>query len=171
MQRLKHLIRAVPDFPEPGIVFRDITPLLADAQGFQLSIEKLAAIVTAHAGEAVVAIESRGFIFGAALAQTLGLPLHLIRKTGKLPRDTLSESYALEYGTDTLEIHADELQPSQRYVLVDDLIATGGSAAAAVRLVQRGGGQVVCCAFLIELTDLHGRRLIDPIPVESVLQY
>ncbi len=171
MQELRELIRAVPDFPEPGILFRDITPLLADPRGFQQSIEALATIVRTHQAQELLAIESRGFVFGAALSLELGLPLHLVRKAGKLPRETIAERYSLEYGADELELHSDVILPGVRYAVIDDLIATGGTVEATVRLVQRAGGQVACCAFLIELLALEGRVRLPGVTVESVLQY
>lgn len=171
LTKIKSLIRDVPDFPKPGILFKDITPLLADAQGFGLAIEQLAVLIQPHAPAALVAIESRGFIFGAALAQHLKLPLLPVRKPGKLPARTVRTSYQLEYGSDTVEMHADSIVSGQTYVLVDDLIATGGTAEAAARLIEMQGGRVGCCAFLIELGFLRGRERLGARTVASVLQY
>ena len=169
--QISSFVRDVPDFPKPGILFRDITPLLANAAAFAAAIEQFAAAVEPHRVSALVAIESRGFIFGAALAQRLGLPLLLVRKPGKLPRRTVSVSYQLEYGTDRVEMHADEIVAGARYAVIDDVIATGGTAVAAAELVEKQGGVVVCCAFLIELDFLKGRERLAGRPVESLLRY
>jgi adenine phosphoribosyltransferase len=164
-------VRDVPDFPKPGILFRDITPLLAHAAAFGAAIDQIASLIVPHQVEGLVAIESRGFIFGAALARTLGLPLLLVRKPGKLPRRTVSVAYQLEYGSDRVEMHADEIVPGGRYAVIDDVIATGGTAAAAAELVEKQGGQVACCAFLIELDFLGGRERLAGRAVESLLHY
>jgi adenine phosphoribosyltransferase len=169
--QLASYVRDVPDFPKPGILFRDITPLLADAAAFGEAIRELAARIRPHRAEGLVAIESRGFIFGAALARELNLPLLLVRKPGKLPRRTVSLDYQLEYGSDRIEMHAEDLAPGRRYAVVDDVIATGGTAAAAADLVERQGGVVACCAFLIELDFLQGRARMGRRPVESLLHY
>ncbi|MDB5974115.1 MAG: adenine phosphoribosyltransferase [Nevskia sp.] len=169
--QISSFIRDVPDFPKPGILFRDITPLLANAAAFGAAIEQFAAAVEPHRVSALVAIESRGFIFGAALAQRLGLPLLLVRKPGKLPRRTVSVSYQLEYGTDRVEMHADEIVAGARYAVIDDVIATGGTAVAAAELVEKQGGTVACCAFLIELDFLKGRERLAGRTVESLLHY
>ena len=169
--QIKSLIRDVPDFPKPGILFKDITPLLADARGFGLAINLLADLIQPHAPAGLVAIESRGFIFGAALAQRLKLPLLPVRKPGKLPARTVSASYQLEYGSDKVEMHADAVNQGQTYVIVDDLIATGGTAEAAARLVEMQGGRVAGCVFLIELGFLKGRERLTGRSVASVLQY
>ncbi|MCA9514523.1 MAG: adenine phosphoribosyltransferase [Myxococcales bacterium] len=153
----KSLIADVPDFPKPGIVFKDITPLLASGPAFQALIAELAEVVAPLRPTQIAGIESRGFIFGAALAHHLGVGLELIRKPGKLPRRTIAETYALEYGTDTVEIHADGLGAADRVVIVDDVLATGGTAAAAARLVEKAGGQLVGLAFIMELGFLGGR--------------
>ncbi len=171
IMHLKSLIRDVPDFPKPGILFKDITPLLADARGFGLAIDRLADLVSPLKPAGLVAIESRGFIFGAALAQQLKLPLLPVRKPGKLPAKTVSASYQLEYGSDRVEMHADAVQGGRAYVIVDDVIATGGTAEAAARLIESQGAQVAGCAFLIELGFLKGRERLGSRPVASVLQY
>jgi adenine phosphoribosyltransferase len=168
---IKALIKDVPDFPKPGIVFKDITPLLSDAAAFAAITDYFAAQVLAHPAAAILAIESRGFIFGAALAERVRLPLHLVRKRGKLPRATISVEYALEYGTDHVEIHADALKPGERYLIVDDVIATGGTAAAVARLVAKQGGEVAACLFVLELGFLNGRALLGDTPFASLLTF
>lgn len=167
---LRGLIRDVPDFPKPGIVFKDITPLLNDAQGIK---EAVAAMVDPYRGkvDTVLGIESRGFIFGAPAAIELGVGLALVRKPGKLPYDTKAKTYELEYGTDTLEIHTDAVKPGGRVILVDDLLATGGTAAAASHLVTDLGAELVGASFLIELGFLPGREKVSPVPVHSVIRY
>ena len=166
---LRRYIRDVPDFPEHGIVFKDITPLLQSPAALAASIQALAA--RAPRPDAVVAIESRGFIFGAGLALHWKVPLIPARKFGKLPGKTLRERYALEYGEDTLEIHTDALEPGARVAIVDDLLATGGTAHAAARLVERLGGRVDSMLFLIELKGLGGRDQLLPRRVEALLDY
>ncbi|ATX81903.1 adenine phosphoribosyltransferase [Mariprofundus ferrinatatus] len=163
------LIRDVPDFPKPGIVFKDITPMLADGPAFSAAISEMAALVGPDV-DAVVGIESRGFIFGAALAQKLGLGLVTVRKPGKLPADIHSVEYELEYGVDRLEIHRDALSHGHRVVIVDDLLATGGTANATVELVQKLGAEVDCCLFAIELAFLNGRASLDGVEVKSLLR-
>ncbi|PJA24292.1 MAG: adenine phosphoribosyltransferase [Alphaproteobacteria bacterium CG_4_10_14_0_2_um_filter_63_37] len=170
MQRLKNAIRDVPDFPKPGIVFKDITTLLADPASFQRAIDALADRYVGQEIRRIVAVEARGFIFGAALAYKLGAGLILVRKPGKLPADTRSVSYDLEYGTDVLEIHADALEPGDRVLVVDDVLATGGTVGAVCRLVNELGAEVVEAAFMAELTFLEGRGRV-PVPVHSVLQF
>ncbi|MDT8397456.1 MAG: adenine phosphoribosyltransferase [Pseudomonadales bacterium] len=167
--QLYDFVREVPDFPKPGILYRDITPLLADAQAFQAAIQFLAKRLERHRVDEILAIESRGFIFGAALALHLKRPLHLVRKAGKLPRTTFAEQYSLEYGTDSLELHTDAIKPGTRYAIIDDVIATGGTAAAVCRLTAKCGGIVACCAFLLELRGLDGRLKLNACPVESLL--
>jgi adenine phosphoribosyltransferase len=168
---LKAHVRDVPDFPKPGILFKDITPLLADAAAFHAVIEQLAARLAPHAPQGLLAIESRGFIFGAALALRLQLPLLLVRKPGKLPWHTAHITYDLEYGSDRLEIHRDAVLAGGRYAIVDDVLATGGTAAAAAELVRQQGGDVVCFAFLIELGFLQGRQRLGEAALESLLVY
>ena len=170
-QRLQQLIRDVPDFPKPGILFKDITPLLADAAAFEFVARMLADRVRSYHPTALVAIESRGFIFGAVLARRLDLPLQLVRKPGKLPRTSVSAGYQLEYGTDTLEMHSDAVSAGDRLALIDDLLATGGTAETAVRLVRELGGEVCCAAFLIELAFLNGRGRLSSLPIESLIVY
>lgn len=166
---LRSHIAAVPDFPHAGILFRDITPLLADGKGFALATKELAARAPDGA-DAVAGVESRGFIFGAAVARELGLPFAPVRKPGKLPRESLSESYQLEYGEDSLHLHADAFAAEARVFLVDDLIATGGTLIAAARLVERQGATVAGAACLIELADLGGRARYGR-PLQAVLEY
>jgi adenine phosphoribosyltransferase len=170
-QELRSLIRDVPDFPRPGIVFKDITPLLAHPRGLEATTANLAKGAEGLGVAGVLAIESRGFIFGAALALKLGLPLHLVRKKGKLPRAVVSMRYELEYGFDHVELHTDAIQPGASYLIVDDVIATGGTAAAVIRLVHQQGGEVAACLFCIELTFLYGRNALDGTKVYSVIQY
>lgn len=171
LERIHALIVDVPDFPKPGIVFKDITPLLADPQGFESVVGLMAGHAAAAHAEGILAIESRGFIFGAALAVRLGKPLQLVRKFGKLPRETVSVEYALEYGTDHVEIHRDAIVPGKRYVVVDDLIATGGTAAATVELVRRRQAEVAACMFVIELGALNGREALGDCEVVSLVRY
>lgn len=171
MDDLKARIRNVPDFPKPGILFYDITTLLADPAGFRHTIDALSAPYLGQGIDRVVGIESRGFILASAVADRLGAGFVPIRKPGKLPSTTLGESYALEYGTDSLEIHDDALGPGHRVLVVDDVLATGGTARAAVNLVQRLGSTLHAAAFLIELDFLKGRDKLDDTRVTSVLHY
>ena len=157
---LKSLIRTVPNFPKPGIMFRDITPLLASGTGFRYVIGTLAARY-ADKVDKVVGIEARGFIFGAAVAHAIGAGFVPVRKPGKLPHEAIGHDYALEYGTNRVEVHVDGIAKGERIVIVDDLLATGGTALAALALVERCGAQVIECAFVIELTDLPGRARIE----------
>lgn len=168
---LRSRIRDVPDFPEPGILFRDITPLLRDAAALRLACRMLADPFRGEAVDLVVGIESRGFIFGPAVALELGAGFQMARKLGKLPWKTHSEKYDLEYGSAEIEIHQDAVAPGQRVLVLDDLIATGGTAAATARLVARAGGRVLGAAFLIELSALEGRRALGEIPVVSLIRY
>jgi len=170
---IKSLIRTIPDFPRPGIRFRDITTLLADATGFARAIEDLASRYRGHDIDLVAGIEARGFIVGAALALALGKGFVPVRKAAKLPGPTLGQDYALEYGSDRVEIHADVLPPGARVLLVDDLVATGGTAEAACLLVAAAGGQVVECAFVVDLPDLGGRRRLEAqgLPVHALCSF
>ena len=171
LSEVRSLIRAVPDFPKPGIVFRDITPLLAHPAGFSATIDELAEQARGVHADGIVAIESRGFIFGGALANRLGLPLQLVRKQGKLPRESLGIRYELEYGYDHLEVHSDAIEPGGRYLIVDDLIATGGTASATARLVRQQQGIVAKCLFVVELPALNGREALGDLPVVSLLSF
>jgi adenine phosphoribosyltransferase len=165
---LRTYVRDVPDFPRAGIVFKDITPLLAEPRALAYAIRGMADRV--EPPQAVVAIESRGFLFGVGLSLQWGVPLVPARKFGKLPGPTVREVYSLEYGEDTLEIHADSLRSGQRAVVVDDLLATGGTAAAAGRLVEQLGAKVAAMLFLIELKGLGGREMLATYPVEALLE-
>lgn len=168
---LKSKIRHVPDFPKPGILFYDITTLLLDPEGFRLAVDALAAPFLSGDIATVVGIESRGFIFGAAVADRLGAGFVPVRKVGKLPARTVRVSYDLEYGSDSLEVHADAIHQGQRVLVVDDLLATGGTAQATVSLLQGLGANVLGVSFLIELTFLQGRNRLDGHPVHVVLPY
>ncbi|HET7306519.1 MAG TPA: adenine phosphoribosyltransferase [Gammaproteobacteria bacterium] len=168
---IRERIRDIPDFPKPGVVFKDITPLLGDAAGFGWTVERMAERVAVHNPDAIVAIESRGFIFGAAVAAKLALPLQIVRKPGKLPYETVGMAYELEYGTDRVEAHADAFAAGGRYAIIDDLIATGGTAAATAALIESQQATVACCVFVIELLFLNGRDKLARYSVESLLQY
>jgi adenine phosphoribosyltransferase len=168
---LKERIREIPDFPKAGILFRDITPLLSDGRAFHQAIDSIGERYLDRQVDIVVGIEARGFIMGSALAYKLGAGNVLVRKKGKLPYKTNRSTYALEYGTDTLEIHQDAIHPGQRVVLADDLLATGGTISAAADLVRQLGGEIVELAFLIELTELKGRERLKGLSVFSLLQY
>ena len=168
---LKEHIREIPDFPTPGILFRDITPLLGNPDAFRRAVDQLAERFASEPFDAVVAIESRGFVFAAPLAYRLGVPLVPVRKAGKLPFDTHSVTYALEYGSDSLEVHVDAISEGSRALIVDDLLATGGTAAATVRLVERSGARVAGLAFVIELRDLGGRDALAGYRVESLVTW
>ena len=171
MDELKKLIREVPDYPKPGILFYDLTTLLKDKKGFHLLIDRLCERYSGHHIDMVAGIEARGFIFAPALAYSLGAGFVPIRKPKKLPAKTVGISYALEYGTDTLEIHADAVEKGQRVLLCDDLLATGGTAAAAVQLLRNLGGIVDGAAFAVELTFLKGRSRLANLDVFSLMQY
>lgn len=168
---IRGAIRDIPDFPKPGIVFKDITPLLSNGPLFGRTIDLMAERYRGQKIDTVLGIESRGFIVGAALAYKLGAGFSVVRKPGKLPYETHSASYELEYGKDTLEIHVDAIPRNAKVVIADDLIATGGTAAATAELVSKLGGTVVECAFVIELAFLNGRRKLQPYGVYSVLRY
>lgn len=169
MDDLRRCIRDVPDFPRKGIIFKDITPLLSDATAFARAVELMSQRAPRPGG--IVAIESRGFVFGTALALHWRVPLVLARKSGKLPGRTVRQAYSLEYGQDSLELHADALETDQQVVIVDDLLATGGTALATVRLVEQLGAKVAGTLFLVELTGLGGRERLAGYPVESLLSY
>ena len=171
MDALKRLIRDVPDFPKPGILFKDITTLLRDPKGLRTAVDCLVEPYRQAQLDYVVGIESRGFILGAVVADRLGVGFVPVRKPGKLPAATRSASYALEYGTDTLEMHRDALAPGQRVLIVDDLLATGGTARAAVNLVKECGAEVAGVAFLIELEALNGRAQLPDEQLLAVLRY
>ena len=166
---LMALVRDVPDFPQAGIIFRDITPLLGNGAALRSAVDALAGLYQGI--DSVIGIESRGFILGAPVAYALGVGMVPVRKLGRLPRPTERADYALEYGTNTVEIHADALRPGERVLIIDDVLATGGTAAATVELVERLGGQVAGIAVLIELPDLGGRERLAGYPVTSLLRY
>jgi adenine phosphoribosyltransferase len=170
VRALAKKVRDIPDFPKPGILFRDITPLLLDPKAFHAAIEAMAEPFRERGVERVLAIESRGFLFGAPIAQLLGVGLGLVRKQGKLPYDTHEARYELEYGVDAVEMHVDAVAAGQRVLIVDDLIATGGTAAAAVQLARKAGAEVVGASFLIELGALGGRARLDT-RCSAVLRY
>ena len=161
MENLKRLIRTIPDYPKPGILFRDITTLLSDSQGLKAAIEGMAAPYHHERVDAVVGIEARGFILGGAVADRLGCGFIPIRKKGKLPWKTIGQEYTLEYGVDQIEIHEDAIERGQRILIIDDLIATGGTAEAATKLVRRTEGEIVGAAFVIDLPDLGGTKLLQ----------
>jgi len=167
---LKQHIRGVPDFPKPGILFYDISTLIAHAEAWQTAVDRLAETVQAHQPDLLAGIESRGFLVTAPLAYRLGLGFVMLRKRGKLPGPTIPHHYDLEYGQDTLEIQADAVQPGQKVVLLDDLLATGGTMQAAVALIRKVGGEVPGCACLIELAFLKGRERLD-VPCTSLMSY
>ena len=171
IERLQPLIRDIPDFPKPGILFRDITPLLADPSGLALAIELLANPFRGKNIDLVVGAESRGFIFGTAVACCLSAGFVIVRKPGKLPHQRISKTYDLEYGKDTLEMHADAIVRGQRVLIVDDLLATGGTMQACCELVKDLGGEIAGIAVLIELAGLKGREKLRPCDVHAVLQY
>jgi adenine phosphoribosyltransferase len=171
MEHLKSKIRSIPDFPKAGILFYDITTLLQEPTGFRAAIDSLAAPFVDQRIDLVVGIESRGFIFGAAVADRIGAGFSPVRKPGKLPSRTMRVSYDLEYGTDALEMHDDAVRAGQRVLIVDDLLATGGTAKATCELVRRLGGEVHALTFLIELIALDGRRKLEGERVHAILQY
>lgn len=171
MKKLEEYVRSIPDFPEPGIIFRDITSVIQDADGLQLAIDSLQACLKDVDFDVIAGAESRGFIFGMPLAYNLHKPFVLIRKAGKLPCETVSATYDLEYGTATIEVHKDAIKPGQKVVLIDDLIATGGTMEAAAKLVETLGGEVVKMLFLLELKGLKGREKLSKYDVASVIAY
>ena len=168
---LAAIIRDIPDFPVKGILFKDITPLLREPNAYRQAVEQLSERYRGEEIDQVLAIESRGFIFGAALALELGAGFVPVRKPGKLPSDTIAVEYSLEYGTNRLEIHTDAIRPGERVLVVDDLLATGGSAQAAIELVERLGGKVVGAAFVIELQSLCGAERLAGYPVYSLIKF
>ncbi len=171
MEELRRLIREIPDFPKPGILFYDITTLLKDSQGLRLAVNRMSESLSGRPVDIVIGIEARGFIFAPPLAYQLGAGFVPVRKPRKLPGAVERVSYALEYGSDTLEIHRDAIQPGQRVLIADDLLATGGTAAAAAALVEKLGGEVIGLTFLVELTFLGGREKLARYPVTSLLTY
>ncbi len=171
MKELKDYVITIPDFPEPGVLFRDITGILQDKDGLHLAIDKLEECVKDLEFDMIVAPESRGFIFGMPIAYNLNKPFIPIRKKGKLPRETVSASYALEYGIAEMEIHKDAIWQGARVVIVDDLIATGGTTDAMIRLVEQLGGEVVKIVFVMELEGLEGRKALSGYQIDSILKY
>jgi adenine phosphoribosyltransferase len=171
LQQLRAAIRDVPDFPKPGIIFKDITPILSDPKLFQIAIHGFADATKALGAEKVVGIDARGFLFGAAVAYRLGLGFIPVRKKGKLPWQTQQAEYTLEYGEAVVEMHTDALRPGERVVLIDDLLATGGTAAAAIKLVEKMGAELLEAQFLIELDFLHGRQNLPAGQVRSFLHF
>ena len=171
MKRIEDYVISIPDFPEPGIIFRDITGILRDADGLKLSIDKIQEMLEGVEFDAVLGLESRGFIFGMPIAYNLHKAFIPVRKKGKLPRETVSAKYDLEYGTAEIEIHKEDLRPGMKVVIIDDLIATGGTVEAAVKLAESLGPEVVKIAFVMELAGLKGRERLAGYDVESVITY
>lgn len=171
MKKMEEYIRCIPDFPEPGIMFRDVTSVLQDAEGLKLAIDSMIKILDGVDFDVVAGTESRGFIFGVPVAYAMGKAFVPVRKKGKLPCETVSEKYALEYGFAEIEMHKDSIKPGQKVVLIDDLIATGGTIEAAIKLVDRLGGEVVKIVCLMELAGLEGRRKLEGYDFEAVVTY
>lgn len=171
MRKIEDYITSIPDFPEPGIIFRDITTVIGSAEGLQLAVDEMAARMDEEEFDVIAGLESRGFLFGMPIAYKLRKPFIPIRKKGKLPRETVEASYTLEYGVATIEVHKDDVKPGDRVVLVDDLIATGGTLEAAARLLTQLGAKVVKIVCLMELAGLHGRDRIQDYTVESIVSY
>ena len=171
MKRVEDYVRSIPDFPEEGVLFRDITTVIQDADGFHLAIDEMKKKLEGIDFDVIAGAESRGFIFGAPLAYAMNKGLVLIRKKGKLPCETVSQEYDLEYGSAVIEMHKDSIKPGQKVVLVDDLMATGGTVEAAIKLVEQLGGEVVKIVFLMELAGLNGRARLKDYDVESVITY
>ena len=171
MKKVEDYVVSIPDFPEPGIIFRDVTSVIQDAEGLQLAIDEMQKLLEGVEFDVLAGAESRGFIFGMPIAYNLKKPFVLVRKKGKLPRETVEMSYELEYGSATIEMHKDSIKPGQKVVLVDDLIATGGTIEAAAKLVEELGGEVVKIIFLMELAGLEGRKKLAKYDVGSVICY
>ena len=171
MKKIEEYVRSIPDFPEPGIIFRDITSVLQDADGLQLAIDSMQECLKGHDVDVIAGTESRGFIFGVPIAYNLHKPFVPIRKKGKLPCETVSASYDLEYGSAEIEMHKDSIKPGQKVAIIDDLIATGGTIEAAIKLVEQLGGEVVKVVFLMELAGLKGRERLKGYDVASVICY
>lgn len=171
MKKVDDYVRTIPDFPEPGIMFRDITTVLQDAEGLHLAIDEMMALLKDVEFDVIAGTESRGFIFGVPIAYNLNKPFVPVRKKGKLPCKTIEQEYDLEYGKAVIEMHKDSINPGQKVVLIDDLIATGGTIEAAIRLVEQLGGEVVKVVFLMELMGLNGRDRLKKYDVASVIQY
>ena len=171
MRKVEDYVRTIPDFPEKGVMFRDITTVLKDPDGFELAIDEMQQFLEGLDFDVLAGTESRGFIFGTPIAYNLHKPFVLIRKKGKLPAETVEQTYDLEYGTATIEMHKDSIQPGQKVVLVDDLIATGGTIEAAAKLVEKLGGKVVKMIFLMELAGLKGRERLKDYDIDAVITY
>ena len=171
MKKIEEYVRSIPDFPEPGIIFRDVTSILQDADGLKLAIDSMQDCLKDVDVDVIVGTESRGFIFGMPIAYNLHKPFVPVRKKGKLPCETISASYDLEYGKAEIEIHKDAIKPGQKVVIIDDLIATGGTVEAAAKLIEQLGGEVVKMLFLIELAGLNGRKLLSKYDVDAVVSY
>jgi len=171
MKELKDYVTAIPDFPKEGILFRDITTVIEDPRGFKMAIDGLIALLKGLDFDLILGSESRGFVFGAPVAYAMGKGFVLVRKKGKLPRKTISESYELEYGEATLEMHVDSIKKGQKVVIIDDLIATGGTTAAVIKMVERLGGKVVKICFVMELAGLKGREALKGYDVDSLIIY
>lgn len=171
MKKVEDYVVSIPDFPEPGIIFRDVTSVLQDAEGLHLAIDEMQKLLEDVEFDVLVGAESRGFIFGMPIAYNMNKPFVLVRKKGKLPRETVEKSYDLEYGSATIEMHKDSIKPGQKVVIVDDLIATGGTIEAAAKLVEELGGEVVKIIFLMELAGLEGRKKLENYDVASVICY
>ena len=170
-KKLEDYVRSIPDFPEPGVIFRDVTSILQDADGLHLAIDQMQACLEGVDVDVIVGAESRGFIFGMPIAYNLHKPFVLIRKKGKLPCETISRTYDLEYGTATIEMHKDAIKPGQKVAIIDDLIATGGTIEAATKMIEELGGEVVKIVFLMELAGLDGRKKLEGYDVSSVICY
>ena len=171
MKKLEEYVKSIPDFPEKGIIFRDVTSVLQDAEGLHLAIDQMQEKLEGVDFDVVLGPESRGFIFGVPIAYNMHKAFVPVRKKGKLPRATISQTYDLEYGTATIEIHKDAIQPGQKVVIIDDLIATGGTTEAIIKMVEELGGEVVRCVFLMELAGLKGRERLAGYDVASVIRY
>lgn len=171
MKTLQDYVTEIPDFPKEGILFRDVTTILSDAEGFHMAVDGLIDLVKDKDFDLVIGTESRGFLFGAPVAYALGKGFVLARKKGKLPRETVSASYDLEYGQATLEMHRDSIKPGQKVVLIDDLIATGGTTEAVIKMVRELGGEIVKVAFVMELAGLNGREKLKGLDVDSLIVY
>lgn len=171
MKKIEEYVRSIPDFPEPGIIFRDVTSILQDADGLRLAIDSMQECLKDVDVDVIVGTESRGFMFGVPIAYNLHKAFVPVRKKGKLPCETISQSYDLEYGSAEIEIHKDAVRPGQKVVIIDDLIATGGTVEAAVKLIEKLGGEVVKIVFLMELAGLNGREKLKGYNVDSVIRY
>lgn len=171
MKTVKDYVTDIPDFPEPGIIFRDITSVIGDADGLKLAIDEMQAMLDGVKFDAIAGLESRGFLFGMPIAYNLGKPFIPVRKKGKLPRETVSASYELEYGTAEIEVHKDDVKPGMRVVLIDDLIATGGTLCAAAQLFEQLGASIAKIVCLLELKGLDGRSRLEGYPVDTVIAY